>query len=322
MYQHSQYPPPAASAQAAPPSSLSGYEGKPLPYLPPQGPQPGQHYLPHGQAPGYAYALDGAAYGAGATMNGYPAPAGHNWQAQGHMNSIPGGGMGIPSLNPSVDPQYPPHHAAHAPLAGLNAQMGMYPPPHGEGGGLRGYTGSESPNHSSVSGYAGEQPAATDAAPASHLLGYEGDHPAKKPRSGPQGWTPVSSPAPGEYVSLPPKPAAGSQGKAGGLPVSAPPAKAACLSCRARKARCDGQQPVCKQCISKGRECVFVKSRRGGARKKRASEEGELARGPLRDKRLTVHSPQSLSRIRRSPCFSKSSIRSWRRRPRCPMSTT
>lgn len=44
---------------------------------------------------------------------------------------------------------------------------------------------------------------------------------------------------------------------------------AACLSCRTKKARCDGQQPVCGQCITKGRECVFVKSRRGGARKRK-----------------------------------------------------
>lgn len=49
----------------------------------------------------------------------------------------------------------------------------------------------------------------------------------------------------------------------------APPVKNACLACRSKKARCDGGQPICSQCISKGRECQYVKSRRGGARKKK-----------------------------------------------------
>ncbi|WWD00275.1 hypothetical protein V866_007184 [Kwoniella sp. B9012] len=47
------------------------------------------------------------------------------------------------------------------------------------------------------------------------------------------------------------------------------PVKAACLSCRNKKAKCDGKQPVCGQCAKKNLECVFVKSRRGGARKRR-----------------------------------------------------
>ncbi|WWC67650.1 uncharacterized protein I206_101560 [Kwoniella pini CBS 10737] len=47
------------------------------------------------------------------------------------------------------------------------------------------------------------------------------------------------------------------------------PVKAACLSCRNKKAKCDGNQPVCGQCARKNLECVFVKSRRGGARKRR-----------------------------------------------------
>ncbi|WRT65049.1 uncharacterized protein IL334_001991 [Kwoniella shivajii] len=49
----------------------------------------------------------------------------------------------------------------------------------------------------------------------------------------------------------------------------AAPVKAACLSCRTKKAKCDGKQPVCGQCARKNLECVFVKSRRGGARKRR-----------------------------------------------------
>lgn len=72
------------------------------------------------------------------------------------------------------------------------------------------------------------------------------------------------------------------------------PVKNACLSCRTKKAKCDGTQPVCGQvrrllrrlgtcfrgkrtdgdvqCVKKGLECLYVKSRRGGARKKREGE--------------------------------------------------
>jgi hypothetical protein len=58
------------------------------------------------------------------------------------------------------------------------------------------------------------------------------------------------------------------KGESGRSPIP-PPVKNACLSCRTKKARCDGYQPICGQCSSKGRECVYVKSRRGGARKRR-----------------------------------------------------
>lgn len=47
------------------------------------------------------------------------------------------------------------------------------------------------------------------------------------------------------------------------------PVKNACLTCRGKKARCDGVRPICGQCSKKSLECVYVKSRRGGARKKR-----------------------------------------------------
>lgn len=65
------------------------------------------------------------------------------------------------------------------------------------------------------------------------------------------------------------------------------PVKNACLSCRNKKAKCDAGLPKCGQvaglhlsrwveliagllqCEKKQLECVYVKSRRGGARKKR-----------------------------------------------------
>lgn len=47
---------------------------------------------------------------------------------------------------------------------------------------------------------------------------------------------------------------------------AAPPVKAACLFCRARKSKCDGKQP-CKTCIVKHQECIYKASRRGAKRK-------------------------------------------------------
>ncbi|ODN96464.1 hypothetical protein L198_04178 [Cryptococcus wingfieldii CBS 7118] len=47
------------------------------------------------------------------------------------------------------------------------------------------------------------------------------------------------------------------------------PVKAACLSCRQKKQKCDGKLPICTQCTNKHTECQYVKSRRGGARPRR-----------------------------------------------------
>lgn len=50
------------------------------------------------------------------------------------------------------------------------------------------------------------------------------------------------------------------------------PSSAACLSCRERHLKCDGQMPVCARCASSGSGCVFVQSRRG--------QRGETSRIP------------------------------------------
>ncbi|KAI2618788.1 hypothetical protein GGR54DRAFT_142717 [Hypoxylon sp. NC1633] len=44
-----------------------------------------------------------------------------------------------------------------------------------------------------------------------------------------------------------------------------PPVKNACLSCRASRTRCNGENP-CASCVNKDRECVYKPSRRGGPR--------------------------------------------------------
>ncbi|CAO1615249.1 unnamed protein product [Sympodiomycopsis kandeliae] len=56
-----------------------------------------------------------------------------------------------------------------------------------------------------------------------------------------------------------------------GLGAAKPVVRAACLSCRTAKRRCDGAQPVCGPCVSRGvtvdsGACVFVASKRGGPR--------------------------------------------------------
>lgn len=42
----------------------------------------------------------------------------------------------------------------------------------------------------------------------------------------------------------------------------------ACLECRSRHMKCGGQEPKCERCVKYGRECQYVKSNRGGSRKK------------------------------------------------------
>ncbi|OAA67086.1 c6 zinc finger domain containing protein [Niveomyces insectorum RCEF 264] len=44
-----------------------------------------------------------------------------------------------------------------------------------------------------------------------------------------------------------------------------PPVKLACLSCRSSRTRCDGAHP-CASCVTKGNDCVYRPSRRGGPR--------------------------------------------------------
>ncbi|RFU30814.1 hypothetical protein B7463_g5521, partial [Scytalidium lignicola] len=44
-----------------------------------------------------------------------------------------------------------------------------------------------------------------------------------------------------------------------------PPVKLACLECRAARTRCDGKQ-TCSNCLSKGKACTYLPSRRGGSR--------------------------------------------------------
>ncbi|KAG7697080.1 hypothetical protein KL915_002343 [Ogataea haglerorum] len=49
------------------------------------------------------------------------------------------------------------------------------------------------------------------------------------------------------------------------------PVSRACLECRQRHLKCDGIEPVCTRCKKLGKECFFVKSNRGGSRKKGVS---------------------------------------------------
>ncbi|KAG2163602.1 hypothetical protein JADG_003341 [Aureobasidium aubasidani] len=55
-------------------------------------------------------------------------------------------------------------------------------------------------------------------------------------------------------------------------PFAVPPVKVACLSCRSSRIRCDGKEP-CSGCNHRGKECVYVQSRRGGARVPRSKRQ-------------------------------------------------
>ncbi|KAL0767021.1 hypothetical protein CaCOL14_010592 [Colletotrichum acutatum] len=68
---------------------------------------------------------------------------------------------------------------------------------------------------------------------------------------------------------VPPGPASAAKKK-----FATPPVKIACLACRASRTRCDGASP-CASCKSRGRDCVFKPSRRGGARVRRKPRPAE-----------------------------------------------
>ncbi len=42
----------------------------------------------------------------------------------------------------------------------------------------------------------------------------------------------------------------------------------ACLACRARHLKCDGKEPICSRCVRANRVCQYVKSNRGGSRRR------------------------------------------------------
>ncbi|QYS99597.1 hypothetical protein H0G86_006719 [Trichoderma simmonsii] len=74
-----------------------------------------------------------------------------------------------------------------------------------------------------------------------------------------------------------------SQAKRAVKKMSMPPAKLACLHCRASRTRCDGKLP-CHNCEIRARDCSFVPSKRGGSRKRRvqrkSASESEASRSP------------------------------------------
>ncbi|KAK9468274.1 hypothetical protein V1512DRAFT_259126 [Lipomyces arxii] len=45
--------------------------------------------------------------------------------------------------------------------------------------------------------------------------------------------------------------------------LTAAPVSIACLGCRSRHLKCDAGMPICQRCRENGRECLYVKSRRG-----------------------------------------------------------
>lgn len=55
--------------------------------------------------------------------------------------------------------------------------------------------------------------------------------------------------------------------------VGPPPVALACTECRARHLKCDAGVPACNRCQTDGRDCSYVKSRRGwkGTRRKKAA---------------------------------------------------
>ncbi|PWN24146.1 hypothetical protein BCV69DRAFT_280048 [Microstroma glucosiphilum] len=89
-----------------------------------------------------------------------------------------------------------------------------------------------------------------------------------------------SAPSADDEGQSPDSSKAGASGKAA-------PVRAACLFCRARKSRCNGQHP-CHNCINRGREddCIYTVSRRGGKPKPKPNQSQEEANLEQHLKRL------------------------------------
>lgn len=70
----------------------------------------------------------------------------------------------------------------------------------------------------------------------------------------------------------------------------------ACVSCRARKLKCDRIKPACSRCVKVDSACVYPESRRKPTVKRRNVKELEA--------RLGVYHPPSLRLLYHVPCLS------------------
>ena len=77
----------------------------------------------------------------------------------------------------------------------------------------------------------------------------------------------------------------GSQGSAGASTSQGPSQGTeplACVSCRARKLKCDRTKPACSRCVRVENECVYPESRRKPTFKRRNVKELEARLGKFR----------------------------------------
>ncbi|KAH8799690.1 hypothetical protein F5884DRAFT_810890 [Xylogone sp. PMI_703] len=58
-------------------------------------------------------------------------------------------------------------------------------------------------------------------------------------------------------------------------------ASRACIQCRSRHLKCDSTEPVCNRCQIDGKECVYMRSRRGGRHKPKPSQIPRSDSSPL-----------------------------------------
>lgn len=63
----------------------------------------------------------------------------------------------------------------------------------------------------------------------------------------------------------------------------------ACLACRSRHLKCDGNEPICARCVKAHRVCQYVKSNRGGSRRKGVSMKKKFKSQSLRMPRKRSH---------------------------------
>ncbi|KAK2754221.1 hypothetical protein FQN54_007100 [Arachnomyces sp. PD_36] len=73
------------------------------------------------------------------------------------------------------------------------------------------------------------------------------------------------------------------------VPKQFPRVTLACIQCRERHIKCDAILPFCSRCQSEGKQCVYVKSRRGGRRRATAAPQTMIRLNP------TIQEPPKLT---------------------------
>jgi len=228
------------------------------------------------------------------TAAAYPAPSSSSSASAGLSGPNggfggSGGGAGASSSvaaagSSSYVPQYEPSPASTAPPPAPGAHVDGIAGAQVGAGGLAGgtqpwlqpqlyHSSTTSPVHQPQQAYTAAGPSGSSY-PSQHqpYQQHQQQHQQYQQQQD-YGYAPLSAAVPSASASASalaaPAPEKG-RSEAAGKKTPIHPVKNACLNCRSRKMKCTGEQPVCLNCAKKAITCEYVKSKRGGARKRKA----------------------------------------------------